>query len=187
MSWGQPASPWASSRRGFLRSALVGAGAMSVIMLERFGGATPAEAGPPVCFDPAGFQYRGGICAPREYSFRTTCSTGGCNRTGLVSHAVNCPSNGAVYKERHRTCGEDRIYNGTHKQFALRLNECGTGGNCPPGTACDGWEWIGTDADRRCGCAAGRTILWSCNDGYVQVPGSGPVPSICMTDACPAL
>lgn len=156
---------------------MAGVGAMSITMMDQLGGARPAEAGPAVCYDPAGFQYRGGDCVPADYP--TDCSKGGCYREGLLSHPINCPSRGAVYKERHRTCGEDVVYNGNHKQFALRLNECGG--------SYDGWEWIGTDASPTCGCGS-RRILWSCNDGYVRVVNNG-VPgqwakSICMTDTC---
>jgi hypothetical protein len=141
------------------------------------GGAQPAEASAPVCFDPSGFQYRGFSCVPQEYN--TDCAKGGCYREGLESHPINCPSNGRVYLERHRTCGEDVTYNGIHKQFALRLNVCG--GDY------DGWEWLSTDAGN-CSCTP-QAIRWSCNDGYVRIPnGSGGwtqyLPTICMTDKC---
>ncbi|MFC4118924.1 twin-arginine translocation signal domain-containing protein [Nonomuraea zeae] len=173
----QSQGTWQHTRRRFLKGTLIGAGAMSISVMDQLGGAQPAEAGPPTCFDPSGFQYRGGVCAPASYT--TNCSKGGCYREGLTSHPINCPSRGAVYKERHRTCGEDVTYNGTHKQFTLRLNECG--GNW------DGWEWIGTDTDVNCGCTT-PYILWSCNDGYVRVPSGGGwsdwIPSICMTDVC---
>jgi hypothetical protein len=169
---------WQQSRRRFLRGAMAGLGAASIATLDRFGGAAPAEADAPVCFDPSGFQYRGGVCVPAQYP--TDCARGGCYRSGLQGSPANCPSNGAVYKERHRTCGENRIINGKEKQFQLRLNDCS--GNY------DGWEWIGTDATPRCSCPSPQRILWSCNDGWVSTREGGGwsswLPSVCMTSAC---
>jgi hypothetical protein len=170
---------WQQSRRRFLRGAAASVGVASIAALDRIGGAAPAEADAPVCSPwPAGFQFRGGVCVPSAYP--TDCNKGGCYRSGIQSSPANCPSNGAVYKERHRTCGEERIINGHEKRFALRLNDCG--GDY------DGWEWIGTDASPRCGCPSPQRILWSCNDGWLatrQGTGWGEyVPSICMTGAC---
>lgn len=169
---------WQQSRRRFMRNALASAGAVSIVAMNKLGAAPPAEADDPVCLDPSGFQYRGGICFPADYT--TNCSKGGCYRSGIQSSAANCPSNGLVYKERHRTCGENRIVNGVPKRFALRLNDCS--GNY------DGWEWVGTDTDIRCGCTSPRRILWSCNDGWISGYDGSTwgeyIPSICMTDVC---